>query len=116
MAPLDETYANGVASLDAPHRDAGVHARLLSDEDYAALQAVLVKRPTAGDKIPGSGGLRKIRWNASGQGKRGGIRVIYYWHVPDAIYLLYPFKKNEVEDLTKDQIKQLARLVKEWLR
>ena len=90
--------------------------RLLPDDDYAAFQAALVKRPTAGDVIPGSGGLRKIRWAVSGQGKRGGMRVIYYWHVPDAIFLLYPFKKNEAEDLTKDQIKQLARLVKEWLK
>ena len=49
---------------------------LLDDEDYRRLQTVLVIRPTAGDLIPGSGGLRKIRWGAHGRGKRGGVRVI----------------------------------------
>ena len=51
---------------------------LMSDEEYRVLQEVLVSRPALGDLIPGSGGLRKVRWNTTGQGKRGGVRVIYY--------------------------------------
>ena len=90
--------------------------RLMGEEEYRELQRVLVKRPDAGVLIPGSGGLRKIRWSVTGAGKRGGARIIYYWHVPDAIFLLYPFKKNEAEDLTKDQIKKLGKLVMEWLK
>jgi mRNA-degrading endonuclease RelE of RelBE toxin-antitoxin system len=90
--------------------------RLLPDDLYREFQAALVKRPDAGDLITGSGGLRKIRWSVPGRGKRGGMRVIYYWWVPDTIFLLYPFKKNEVEDLTKDQVKELSKLVKEWLK
>ena len=91
-------------------------ARLLPDESYRELQRALVARPDAGDVIRGSGGLRKIRWAVPGRGKSGGIRVIYYWHVPDAIFLLYPFKKNEAEDLTSDQVVALKKLVKEWLQ
>jgi hypothetical protein len=51
---------------------------LLNDEEYRALQNVLVERPDSGDIIQGSGGIRKIRWGVGGQGKRGGARVIYY--------------------------------------
>lgn len=51
---------------------------LLSDYEYAELQRTLVANPNAGDVIPGSGGLRKIRWAAQGRGKRGGVRIIYY--------------------------------------
>ncbi len=54
---------------------------LLSDEDYRKLQTVLINRPNTGAIIPGSGGLRKVRWALSGRGKRGGVRVIYYWAV-----------------------------------
>ena len=52
--------------------------RLLPDESYRMLQTALMFRPDAGDLIPGSGGLRKIRWNLPRQGKRGALRVIYY--------------------------------------
>ena len=51
---------------------------LLSDEDYSELQTELIDCPTGGKVIKGSGGIRKIRWAAKNQGKRGGARVIYY--------------------------------------
>jgi len=51
---------------------------ILEDDEYRLLQAQLIQKPDAGKIIPGSGGLRKLRWSASGHGKRGGIRVIYY--------------------------------------
>ena len=53
-------------------------AEHLSDEECAKLQQVLIENPEAGDLIPGSGGIRKLRWKGSGRGKRGGVRVIYY--------------------------------------
>ena len=56
--------------------------KLLPDDDYRELQQALVLRPEAGDIIPGSGGLRKIRWGILGSGKRGGLRLIYYWAIP----------------------------------
>lgn len=80
------------------------------------LQTALMLRPDAGRLIRGSGGLRKVRWNLPGGGKRGGLRVIYYWDPPDTIYLLLPFRKSEQDDLTSDQLGVLRKLVKEWLR
>ena len=88
----------------------------LSDDEYRELQSVLVLRPDAGDLIIGSGGLRKIRWKAAGKGKRGGLRIIYYWTQADTIFMLLPFKKSRQEDLTKDQLKKLRAIVKEWLQ
>lgn len=89
--------------------------RLLSDESYRMLQASLILRPDAGNLIKGSGGLRKIRWNLPGVGKRGALRIIYYWQPPDTIFMLLPYRKNEQEELTPDQIKLLHGIVKELL-
>lgn len=89
---------------------------LLPDEDYRLLQEALMIRPEAGDLIPGGDGLRKIRWGLPGRGKRGGLRIIYYWDVSaDRIYLLLPYAKSHQEDLTPAQLKVLRQLVKEWL-
>ena len=85
---------------------------LLNDEEYRALQNVLVERPGSGDIIQGSGGIRKIRWGAGGQGKRGGERVIYYLATHnDQIFMLYAYAKNELDDLTKDQLTVLRENV-----
>ena len=58
---------------------------LLSDEEYRQLQMALVLHPEIGAVIPGSGGLRKVRWSIGGRGKRGGVRVIYYFAAPDSV-------------------------------
>ena len=89
--------------------------RLLPDEEYRGLQGALLLRPDVGDLIRGSGGLRKIRWNLPGKGKRGSLRVIYYWETPDVIFMLLPYAKTEQEDLSPTQLKILSSLVKEWL-
>ena len=89
--------------------------RLLPDESYRMLQSTLMLRPDAGILIRGGGGLRKIRWNLPGSGKRGALRVIYYWSPPDIIFMLFPYRKNEQEDLTTDQLKLLGGMVKELL-
>src|SRR6476619_6626882 len=88
--------------------------RLLTDEEYSELQGVLVVQPDAGDLIENTGGLRKVRWSQQkrGKGKRGGIRVIYYWRVSDSlIYMLFAYSKNEQDDLSARQKKVLAALV-----
>lgn len=88
-------------------------ARHWSDDDLGQLQAVLLERPDAGALIPGAHGLRKLRWNLSGRGKRGGARVIYYWQVADdRIYLVHAYAKSDTADLTPAQIRQLAELMK----
>ena len=83
---------------------------LLDDEQYAALQTKLARQPDAGPLIPRSGGMRKIRWAAGGRGKRGGVRLIYYWWVArDRISMLLVYPKNEQDNLSADQVKQLRR-------
>ena len=85
---------------------------LLPDDEYRELQATLVDRPDAGPVIPGSGGLRKIRWSTSGHGKRGGSRIIYYWATAqERILMLFIYAKNESDDLTPDQLKMLRQIV-----
>ncbi len=86
--------------------------QLLSDDEYRELQATFVERPKAGPVIPGSGGIRKLRWSVSGRGKRGGARVIYYWATEqECILMLLIYAKNESDDLTRDQIKTLRYIV-----
>jgi hypothetical protein len=87
---------------------------LLGDENFAALQAALLLRPKRGAVIRGSSGLRKLRWSTPGSGKRGGMRLIYFWDEPsETYYLLYLYRKNEQEDLTARQLRVLTRLVRE---
>jgi len=87
---------------------------LVDDDRYRDLQALLVAHPDSGDLIPRSGGLRKIRIAASGRGKRGGARVIYYWVVAKSqIYMLLAYAKNAQEDLTEEQLKVLRTLMQE---
>jgi len=89
--------------------------RFLPDESYRMLQSVLMLRPDAGSVIRGSGGLRKIRWSLPGSGKRGALRVIYFWSPPDTIFMLFPYRKTDQEDLTPEQLKLLRKMVKESL-
>ena len=85
---------------------------LLSDEELNALQWSLMSNPEAGDLIRGAGGLRKLRWAGSGRGKRGGLRVIYYWHVPgNTILLLLVYPKNEQDDVSTAQLKILKSII-----
>ena len=86
----------------------------LDDEQYRLLQLALLQRPESGALIPKSGGLRKFRWALPGRGKRGGLRVIYFWDEPsETFYLLFAYPMNEQEDLTAQQLRILARLVRE---
>lgn len=71
----------------------------------------LVQHPDCGDVIPGSGGVRKLRWAAKGKGKRGGARVIYlYVVVASSIYLIRCYAKNMKNDLNEKEKKDLRQL------
>jgi putative transcriptional regulator len=68
---------------------------LLGDDEYALLQQALIANPELGDVIPGSGGVRKMRWGATGRGKRGGLRVIYFLRTRQGqIWMLTIYPKN----------------------
>jgi mRNA-degrading endonuclease RelE of RelBE toxin-antitoxin system len=87
---------------------------LLTSESYRLLQLRLASMPDAGAVIKGTGGLRKIRWRGATGGKRGGVRVIYYWVPSDNLILfLLAYPKTAKDDLTSRQMKVLAALVQE---
>ena len=88
-------------------------ASALGPDEFRALQLALVLRPEAGAIVAGTQGLRKMRWAGAGRGKRGGVRVIYYWSPEKrTVYLLYIYAKNEQGELTSAQAKALAQLVR----
>ena len=85
---------------------------LLGDDELNSLQWVLMADPEKGDLIRGSGGLRKLRWAGSGRGKRGGLRVIYYWHVPGSTILFrLAYPKSEQDNLSPAQLKILKSII-----
>lgn len=82
----------------------------LGHDEYLALQWALLMRPQAGAVIPGSGGIRKLRWAAKGRGKRGGLRVVYYLRsAAGEIWLLTIYAKNEVENLPLNVLRELRK-------
>ena len=89
----------------------------LTDEEYQAFQNELLNRPKSGDVIKGSGGIRKVRYSQKnrGKGKRGGIRVIYYWlDSHNRFYLITLYSKGEIADLSPNETKSLKKLVEVW--
>jgi hypothetical protein len=85
---------------------------MLDDYDLFKLTDWLAMHPETGKIIPGSGGLRKLRWAARGHGKRGGLRVIYYWWISgDKILLPDLYAKGRKEDLSVTEAEKLKRKV-----
>jgi mRNA-degrading endonuclease RelE of RelBE toxin-antitoxin system len=86
--------------------------RYLDDDDYAKLQNALNAQPEAGDLVPGSGGVRKMRWGAQGRGKRGGLRVIYYFRTARGqIWMLTLYAKNVRESIPAHVLKELKETI-----
>jgi len=91
--------------------------KLLSEDEYAELQWTLIRHPDIGDLMQGCKGLRKMRWKLRGKGKRGGMRVIYYWvTAQNQILMLLAYAKNQQDDLTEEQKQILVKLIEEELK
>jgi len=101
-----------VAVVETPEFLAAV-ARLMTDDDRAVLVDYLALNPTAGAVVPGTGGVRKLRWGLKGRGKRGGARVIYFYHGRNLpLFALTAYAKNEREDLSQRDKNDFKRLTK----
>lgn len=98
--------------FESSHFEA-VRERYLNDLEYSLLQRHLILDPKVGEVIRGSGGIRKLRWAGQGRGKRGGLRVIYYWMTADdQILMLDIYAKGDKADLSRGEIKKLREIVK----
>ena len=90
---------------------------LFDEDEKQELITFLSLNPLAGDVIAGAGGVRKVRFAASGRGKRGGARVVYFYHNPSLpLFALTAYAKNQRDDLTQDQrdgFRQLAKSIAE---
>ena len=81
---------------------------LLSDDEYALLQQALIADPEVGNVIPGSGGVRKMRWGVSGRGKRSGLRGIYFLRTRQGqIWMLTLYPKNVAENIPANVLRQI---------
>jgi hypothetical protein len=86
----------------------------LSDDEYRELQKALIADPEAGNVVPGSGGVRKLRWRAAGRGKRGGYRVIYFAKVVQGvIWMLTMYPKNVAENIPAHVLRQIRKEVED---
>lgn len=104
-------YLITVVELPGFSRTAG---SMLTTEEIDGLIFYLAQHPDDGDVIPGTGGLRKMRWGARGKGKRGGARVIYYFRdLNMPLYLLTLFGKGERIDLSSSDKVKMSKLVDE---
>jgi mRNA-degrading endonuclease RelE of RelBE toxin-antitoxin system len=86
----------------------------LSDDEYRELQSSLSGSPESGSVIPGSGGIRKLRWSMSGRGKRGGLRVIYYLRVArEEIWMLTLYPKNVADNIPAHVLKKIREAIED---
>ena len=86
----------------------------LSDGEYAALQAALSENPELGVVLPGSGGVRKVRWTARGRGKRGGVRVIYFVrNEAGVIWMLTIYAKNVAENIPVHLLRRIRKEIED---
>jgi hypothetical protein len=85
----------------------------MDDSERSELVEYLAYHPAAGVVIPGTGGVRKLRWGLEGRGKRGGARVIYFYHDAEMpLYLMTAYAKNARENLSKAEINALQNIAR----
>lgn len=87
-----------------------IRAVYLDDDEYAELQQALVQNPEAGDLVPGSGGVRKLRWRRPGMGKRGGLRVVYFVRYrPNQFWMLTLYAKAARDNVPSGILSELLK-------
>jgi hypothetical protein len=85
-----------------------------TEEERGEFAAFIAERPDAGDVVPGSGGIRKVRWSRSGTGKSGGVRVIYFVRTAqEDLVLLTLYAKSKTDNLTGAKLKEIRRALEE---
>ncbi len=86
----------------------------LTDAEYSELQQHLAEQPESGAVLPGSGGVRKLRWGSSGKGKRSGVRVIYFARVAKGvIWMLTIYAKNEMESIPASVLRKIREEIED---
>ncbi len=106
-------YSWGVEFIEAPAFTRYLYD-YLGDDEFLGLQGFLVTYPEAGKIVPGSGGVRKLRWAMPRRGKGGGVRVIYYFKKQeDEIWLLTIYCKKEVENIPAHVLRQIAEEIED---
>jgi mRNA-degrading endonuclease RelE of RelBE toxin-antitoxin system len=89
-------------------------AKLWTEDDRNAFVDFIATNPDAGDVIPDTGGLRKVRWSRPGSGKRGGVRIIYFYHDDSMpLFLLLIYAKAERENWTRDEKRRASALTED---
>ena len=87
--------------------------KLFRATELEKLKKYLMRYPNKGDVIPGTGGIRKMRWTSGDKGKRGGARVVYFYYISGSeIFLMTCYSKTDREDLSESEKKQLRKIIK----
>lgn len=108
--PTSLTYIRGVFTFVETRLFTRLVGEYLSDDEYRRFQEALAELPDSGDVIPGSGGVRKLRWGVGARGKRGGLRVIYYVRLRgNVIWLLTLYSKNVADDIPAHVLRRIRK-------
>ncbi len=85
-----------------------------TEEERGEFAAYIAESPAAGDVVPGSGGIRKVRWRRAGTGKSGGVRVIYFTRTPEQeVVLLLMYSKAKTDNITGSRLKEIRRVLED---
>lgn len=91
-----------------------IRSAYLDDDEYSELQQFLMQNPESGELVPGSGGVRKVRWKSAGRGKRGGLRIIYYVrYTPAEFWMLTVYAKARCENVPAHILKELLEVFRD---
>jgi hypothetical protein len=85
-----------------------------TEDERGEFASFIAEHPAAGDVVPGSGGIRKVRWSRAGSGKSGGVRVIYFSRTAEGeVVLLTLYAKAKTDNLTGAKLKEIRRALED---